>query len=273
MNAPTYLGFRSLQSLFAVTAMMLLTGAKGEGCGRVVVAEPPSVAPPAPACAVGWHYGSVCTSDPGVPVPVADDRASVDGSDANPAIGAADPPRPAGECHDECVPDGPCADGLAQQWICSGGSYEGGAPRPADDMPVCQGNGCTPPPSCELSCLPASCSPGSHAEWSCAGSSGVGSGGAVGVRGGASEAGSTDSSAPSRGEPAPEPMPPSDCAMTCVADSACPPGSMEQGVCSAMACAPGEDCPPPVCFTQCVPGGDDPQSGMPSEPPPAPKPL
>lgn len=288
MNA---LGFRSLQGLFAVSAVVLLTGAKGEGCGRVVVEEPPSApSPPAqPACSAGWHMGSVCSTPVayGAPVPVSDAPKSVDGSDQNPAIGAVEPSQPPPQaCHDECVPDGPCPDGQAQQWACSatGGvdvpssPPESGADpvgRGEPGMPVCQGADCPPPPSCQLVCVPAACPQGSHAEWSCAGGVAFGSSGGSAPSEPPAEPGAPalDDAQPAA-PPHPTPGAPSDCAMSCVADSRCPAGYEEMTECSAQACAAGQDCPPstPSCITQCVPqGGSEPS--QPSSPPTDAKPL
>jgi hypothetical protein len=243
---------RSLQAVFIASAMTFLTGANGQGCGKVVVEDQPPVAspkptpvdPPAPACPGGWHMDQVCAV-------------------ASPAVGSAEPVNangqaddpgciaydaPPAECHDECVPDSPCEAGFVQTQVCSQVEY---------GMPDCPPNGdCAAPPPpepvCEYQCVPAQCPAGSHMEFTCEG------GAAPGEPGESGSAGTGSGFAkPMRCEPSPDPqpMPAGPCSMSCVLDSMCPPGSIEQTTCSTCASENGGDCVA-ECFTECVPMGE-----------------
>ena len=150
--------------------------------------------PPPPACEPGFHLETIC-----------DDVCN-------------------GGCHDECVPDEQqCPDGTEPVFTCA-----------AQDMPVCQGEGCPEPPpdQCWFECVPVDeCGPGWHTEWVC--------------------------------EPQPEPLPgggddgvapPEECWPTCVPDEPyCPPGSHPEEVCYTeggdaiwcqVECVPDAECPP-----------------------------
>jgi hypothetical protein len=265
------LALRSLQTAFIVSAMTFLTGANGQGCGKVVVEEPPQATPtpfeptPAPQCAAGWHIDQVCA----VAQPAAQNRCgdAVDGNEpgapeyGTKCIGMDDMPAPPPECHDECVPDSPCEPGFVQTEVCEGPTYDDFECGPTMD---CAAPEPLPGTGCRLECVPAECPVGSHAEWLCAGGGGSSEPGYPGEEGG---------SAPSRPvrcmpEPDPQPMPDGPCSMTCVPDSQlCPPGSIEQTTCSTCAVEePGQDPEPCIaeCFTECVPFG---APDEPSEPP------
>ena len=251
------LALRSLQTAFLVSAMTFLTGANGQGCGKVVLEDPPQATPappfepaPGPACAAGWHLDQLCSVEEGAQRPSVGCADPAQGSEPGyrpQCLGQDDVPAPPpAECHDECVPDSPCGAGFVQQEVCSVAAY--GAP----DCPP--GSDCgappEPTPSCELICVPAECPVGSHAEWMCSGGGAVGSPEQVD--------GSQGASKPVRCMPGPDPVPMPDgpCSMTCVPDSQlCPPGSQEQTTCSTCASPNGETDCVAECFTECVPFG------------------
>ena len=81
---------RSLQGLLAVSALLVLTGAKGEGCGGPGGG---GTDPEPPVCEPGTHVELVCID-----------------SDAGPL------------CTEQCVPDSVCPPGTIEQVVCDAGS-------------------------------------------------------------------------------------------------------------------------------------------------------
>ncbi|MBI4705971.1 MAG: hypothetical protein HY744_33175 [Deltaproteobacteria bacterium] len=216
--------------LAAAPAVLILTGAKGEGCGGEVIVEPP----PEPTCPAGTHIETLCDDEP---TPL---------SGSGPAD-KSDDDQVTMSCHDECVADNQCPDGYIAQETCAVSS-----PVYCEDS-LCdcpENSDCECPPSycepseeqCWTECVPA-CPQGSHAELVCGGpvpepvsDSKCGSG--SGEKGGCDE------------EP-PAPPPGDDCTMQCVPDNVCPPGYQEVGVCNA--CEYGSDYCDDTCWTECVP--------------------
>ncbi|WP_437647398.1 hypothetical protein [Sorangium sp. So ce362] len=182
----------SLQGLVALSALVVLTGAKGQGCGSV--SEPP----PDPDCGPGFHWETVCS------------------------------PCEIGEmCEEQCVPDNICPPGWSQQTFCSGsstsattsvgqGGMAGGGPMPVD------------PGGCWTECVPPQpfCPPGTIEQTVCSGWTG-GSDGA-GAWGSASTSGVGGWGT---GGMMPMP-PPEECWTECVpVEPYCPPGTQAQTVC------------------------------------------
>ncbi|MGK3997740.1 hypothetical protein [Sorangium sp. So ce1024] len=183
----------SLQGLFALSALVVLTGAKGQGCGSVVEQPQPL---PEPDCGVGFRWEEVCS------------------------------PCDLGEmCEMQCVPDDRCPRGWLEQTVCGGsttvgqGGAAGGVGMPTD--PGCWTECVPPPPMCppgtveQVMCGGSSTSSVTGGGW---GSASVGAGGHGGGIGG-SDAGVAP--------------PPDMCWTECVpVGPYCPPGTREQTVCS-----------------------------------------
>src|SRR5690242_1517643 len=130
----------SLQGLIALSALVVLTGAKGQGCGH---AEEPSP-PPEPDCGPGFHWETVCS------------------------------PCEIGEmCEEQCVPDSVCPPDWSEQTICSGGSASVGQGGAAGGIIVP-----VDPGECWSECIPPqpSCPPGTIEQTVCGGTT-VGVGG------------------------------------------------------------------------------------------------
>ncbi|WP_437967852.1 hypothetical protein WMF04_00515 [Sorangium sp. So ce260] len=188
----------SLQGLLALSALVVLTGAKGQGCGPAD--EPPS--PPDPDCGPGFHWETVCS------------------------------PCEIGEmCEEQCVPDNVCPPGWGQQTFCGGSSTTitttAGQGGMAGDvaMPV-------DPGECWTQCVPPQpfCPPGTIEQTVCGGgvtstTVTVGSGGWTGSSSGVGGSGGW-------GTGGMMPMPPEECRTECVpVEPYCPPGTQPQTFC------------------------------------------
>ena len=214
------LNSRGLKALVCAVAMVMLTGAKGEGCGG---GEEPQ---PTEPCAPGFHLETTC-----------DDYCAVDsaepGSDGDVTCG--------GDCQEICVPDGPCPEGTVEEWICD--------PMPlSESAPCLDGDlGCVDPdPNCYLECVAVDvCGPGFHEEWECFG---------VGEPEPAADSGSDSASEPV------DPPPPEECFLTCAPDlcpagyveeTICAAAVSDPSVPEP---PPGEE-PLPIeeCWTECMP--------------------
>ncbi|WP_437570763.1 hypothetical protein [Sorangium sp. So ce542] len=188
----------SLQGLVALSALVVLTGAKGQGCGSADV----PTAPPEPDCGPGFHWETVCS-----PCEIGD------------------------MCEEQCVPDKVCPPGWSQQTFCGGGStsittsagqggMDGGVAMPM------------PPGECWTDCVPPRpfCPPGTIEQTACSGgvtttTATVGSGGWTGSSVGVGGAGGMDAGVAM-------PMPPGECWTDCVpVEPHCPPGTQAQTVC------------------------------------------
>lgn len=266
---------RPVQGLVAAAALLVFTGAKGNGCGNVQSAPDD----PAPACEPGFHVETVCA-----PCEIGD------------------------MCEDQCVPDAACPPGTIEQWTCSGG--DPGAPVACD----ADGNCTEPPPpgDCVLECVvPDTCGEGFHEEWVCDPQP-VPVDGAppsdpdeptepppppacypICVPDGVCPPGWIEQTVCGPDEPPPppdpndpgtppdqtEPAPP--CWTECVPPPVCPPGTMEQTVCGPDTTEPGDpDAPdgsdvpptdpndppePEPCWTECVPVPVCPPGTVPQE--------
>jgi hypothetical protein len=123
----------------AAAALLVLAGAKGNGCGGE---EPPE--PPPEPCPAGHHLEAVCDA--------------VCGFDEEPGA----MPCESLQCVETCVPDDGCPAGTYPQWLC----YDVLAPDCTDPTDDCGGG-------CFLECIPVdACGPGYHEEWICDGSIG-----------------------------------------------------------------------------------------------------
>ncbi|WP_437834146.1 hypothetical protein [Sorangium sp. So ce1153] len=151
----------SLQGLIALSALVVLTGAKGQGCGGSD--EPPT--PPAPDCGPGFHWDTVCS------------------------------PCEIGEmCEERCVPDSDCPPGWLEQTVCGGtttagvGGWTGDAGRPAPPVD----------PGCWTECVPPRpfCPPGTIEQTVCSGSSSTTGGGGWGSASGSGVGGGFDGAMP-----------------------------------------------------------------------------
>jgi hypothetical protein len=208
-------------------AVLLLTGAKAEGCwGEVDVPDPPVV------CQAGTHLETICDDDVVPPEPCGPDTFCAQSVKADDEDGAS--------CHDECVPDSVCGDGFVEQVQCApvGPDYCEDTPCdcPPDSECVCAQSYCEPAEEeCWIECVPA-CPEGSHAETVCGEPILQGEEPQCaydGVKGGCLE-------------------PPEECTMQCVPDSICPPGYEEVGVCELCAAVEGQPCDD-MCWTECWP--------------------
>ncbi|WP_437780682.1 hypothetical protein [Sorangium sp. So ce1097] len=187
----------SLQGLVALSALVVLTGAKGQGCGGVVVEEPQP--PPEPDCGPGFHWESVCS------------------------------PCELGEmCEMQCVPDNVCPRGWLEQTVCGGsttvgqGGAAGGVGMPAD--PGCWTE-CVPPPPM--------CPPGTVEQVACGGSSTSSTTGGGGWGSASSSVGAGGSGGGIGGSDPGAAPPPDMCWTECVpVGPMCPPGTREHTVCS-----------------------------------------
>ncbi|WP_437317295.1 hypothetical protein [Sorangium sp. So ce385] len=240
----------SLQGLVALSALVVLTGAKGQGCGS---ADVPTTTPE-PDCGPGFHWETVCS------------------------------PCEIGEmCEEQCVPDKVCSPGWIQQTFCGGSSTsvttsagQGGMDGDVA-MPM-------PPEECWTECVPPQpfCPPGTIEQIACSGgitttTATVGSGGWTGSSVGVGGAGGMDAGAAM-------PMPPGECWTECVpVEPHCLPGTKPQTVCGGTTVAVSSSVgvggsggyagsgdagawegtggtggvavppPPPGCWTECVP--------------------
>jgi hypothetical protein len=124
---------RSVQAIIAITAVFVLTGAKG-GCGGGGEGDGDGgEPPPPPPCEPGYHLETIC-----------DDTCN------------------GGECFEQCVPDTPCPPDTYEQWTC----YD--EPIPVEDD--AGGEQSVPPDggNCFLECVPLNpCGDGWHEEWVC----------------------------------------------------------------------------------------------------------
>ncbi|WP_437485285.1 hypothetical protein WME75_00465 [Sorangium sp. So ce1014] len=234
----------SLQGLVALSALVVLTGAKGQGCGSP---DEPTT-PPEPDCGQGFHWETVCS------------------------------PCEIGEmCEEQCVPDNVCPPGWGQQTFCSDnstttsvgqGGMAGGGAMPVD------------PGGCWTECVPPQpfCPPGTIEQTVCGGgvtstTTTAGSGGWTGTSSGVGGSGGW------AGTGGMMPMPPNECWTECVpVEPYCPPGTQAQTVCGGTTTATavsvgvgvggsggagawegtggagGVAVPPyPGCWTECVP--------------------
>jgi hypothetical protein len=120
-----------LHTILGVTALLLLTGAKGQSCGGG--GEPPPEPDP---CPPGEHLETVCLD------PMCNEGP---------------------QCEEICVPDNPCPEGTYEEWVCE-------EPVPMNG-PCLDPNGCpepAPPPECYPICVPIDpCGPDMHEEWVC----------------------------------------------------------------------------------------------------------
>ncbi len=262
---------RSIQALASISAVVFLTGAKDAGCG--LGSDGGGEATGGASTGSGGEGGAslvcpdgqlaqwICDApggsipgDPGTGTPVPQtDPASVPPSDGSgcqpppppPCDGANCPPLPG--CVLECVPSGnSCPAGFHEETVCNGGI----APYPADpSQPPPSGSGSAPPPPSGSGSAPPPPPPPPS-----------GSGSA----------------------PPPPPPPPSsgeggaspggDCNTVCVPDDPCPPGTVQQTVCSggdsgggwgsgssgvggSGAGGSGGATPGDVCWNECVPVG------------------
>ena len=124
---------RLFESLVAASALLVLTGAKGEGCiPGEAAGESEETTETIQICEPGFHLEPVCTFE---------------------GCAESDDPTACREpqCEDTCVPDQACPEGTVEQLVCS-------EPQPVDDSGVdCEGDYCEPPPppeDCWLECLP-----------------------------------------------------------------------------------------------------------------------
>ncbi|WP_437689711.1 hypothetical protein [Sorangium sp. So ce176] len=260
----------SLQGLIALSALVVLTGAKGQGCGGVDEPQPP----PDPDCGPGFHWETVCSPcDVGEMCEaqcVPDDRCPRGWLEQTTCGGSTPVTTTAGQggsaggvgmpvdpgCWTECVPPPPmCPPGTYEQFVCGTGSSTssttggggwgsasaggggwgmGGSPGDAAAAP--------PPDMCWTECVPVPyCPPGTTAHTVCEGSSGVttssvsvgvgGSGGADSTSG-VGGSGAWDGGGGAGGDTA-RPAPPIDgCRTECLpVEPTCPPGTREQTVC------------------------------------------
>jgi hypothetical protein len=213
----------SIQSFTALFALVMLTGAKGQGCGGVEVDPVPS------GCESGFHQETVCSPhdlgrvceaqcvpDGQCPAGTEEQWTCLDAPIAAPACdGVGCPPPPPSDCYLECIRPNPCNDGFHEEWIC------GVSTSVAVSTSVSSGGGIpmVPPPApepCSLTCVPDSfCPPGTVEQTTCSGSSSTGTSGAGGYGG------------------EPFPVDPA-CWTECVTvePPICPPGYEPQTVCS-----------------------------------------
>ena len=229
----------SIQGLRAMSALIMVTGAMGQGC-RGTVVEPPAP-PPADDCECGFHLETVCT-----------------------------PCEMGSVCEDQCVPDEACPPGTYEQTVCeddstsSSSSGAGGYEPPS--MPPFPG-------ACRTECVPMPepvCPPGTYEQTVCGGgttTSGTGGYGEGGGGGAAGGYGTGGAGAGGYGEggyddggtggylPLPYPEEPP-CWIECVPvptpDPACPPGTVEQTVCTDDDGGGGGGDGEPICWTECV---------------------
>ncbi|WP_437577583.1 hypothetical protein [Sorangium sp. So ce887] len=228
----------SLQGLVALSALVVLTGAKGQGCGSP---DEPTT-PTEPDCGQGFHWETVCS------------------------------PCEIGEmCEEQCVPDNVCPPGWGQQTFCSGSSTSSTTSVGQGGM---AGGGAMPvdPGGCWTECVPPPpfCPPGTIEQTVCSGgvtstTTTAGSGGWTGTSGGVGGSGGW------AGTGGMMPMPPNECWTECVpVEPYCPPGTQAQTVCGGTtATASGSSSvgvggsdgganlvAPPYpgdCWTECVP--------------------
>ncbi len=127
-----------------LAAVMVLTGAKGQGCGGI--APPPEVV--APECADGYKLEKTCSQLCAVTVEPNGTETEV----CEPEI-----------CDEQCVPIDDCAPGYHLELVC-------GEPTDPPQLSNC-GPSETPPPvpeECEAICVPDdACPPGHHLEVIC----------------------------------------------------------------------------------------------------------
>jgi hypothetical protein len=141
----TMIGFKAIASVFAV---MMLTGAKTNGCG-------PDFSEPVGGGDVGCEDGTIFDGlDSCVPLPVCPEGffevqvCAIPGSDGDFSTDG---------CWTECHPAEPsCEPGLSLQLVCTGSAPSDGVQEPSI------------PEECHYECLPDSlCPPGSHEEVVC----------------------------------------------------------------------------------------------------------
>lgn len=262
------ISIKVVQGLATVGAVMILTGANGEGCGGGsggggTGGGEPQPPPPEP-CPPGYHvelvcYDSGCNDPPECIEECVPDNTCADGSepilvcggppepgcngmegeDCDPQSDPNDPTMPPpDDCWLECPPVDVCGPGYYEEWICDDGGVQGGGQEPDGGMdePVCNGMDCPPPPepNCYPVCLPLDvCPPGYHEEFICYGGGG------------------SDPNDPNQ--------PPYEeyCDIQCVPDNQCPPGTLPTWVCS-------EDPQDPnggQCWEECLPYDDQPLPG------------
>lgn len=253
---------RGLQGLCLAGAMVVLTGANGEGCsppGDPGDPVDPPVEPPNP-CEPGTHLELICEPHPCDDYPVV--HHGEEGGDQEPGH----PGEPIDEnCFEACVPDDVCPEGTQEQLICI-------EPMPYPDEPVCiQENGepcddVPPPPpppeeECFVECVPIDdCGPGFYQEWICEGY----------VEG---DPGDPDGDAPlsmpcyDDDDGNCEPPPPEECYPICLPVDECGPGFHEEFICEEPPQPPPEPCDPDGnCEEPQNGGGEDPGDIGPDDP-------
>ena len=228
---------RSLQALLSISAVVLLTGAKDAGCGfgetggGTAGGGTGGSTDPGLVCPDGSEAQWIC-GDP-MPMPCQGPDCAVSNT------GCAEPPP---VC--DCPAPEPCAPG------------EACPPAPACECPPppppCDGTNCPPAPECKLECVPVSnvCPAGFHTETVCSGP----------VEPPPVDPNDPDKPVPVMGEGT-KPGHPGDgtCSEVCVPDDICPPGTVQQTVCSGSTgpADPNDPSMPPKpedqCWNECVP--------------------
>ena len=183
---------RLVRTAVGVTALFVLTGANGEGCGGgEEPPEPPE--PPTAECPPGEHLELICDEpcddhgypgypgqpgEPGDPNDPAIPETDIGTSSSVTTGGGGETPPYPGECVEICVPDNPCPEGFYEELICEGWC-EGYPGEPNDpgiclDPEGCEGEIPEPPPGgecfeeCWTECIPVdNCGPGYVEEWVC----------------------------------------------------------------------------------------------------------
>lgn len=171
MAIRSFLKDKLVHTAVGVAAVLLLTGANGEGCGG----GEETTQPPEPACPPGSHAELVCDHDCGE-VPVDDGMGQYNETDPQQPEPQPEPVPVPGECYTMCVPDSICPEGTYEETVCQGGGYEGDPGGMGEEpQSLClDPEGCEepePPPyweECYTTCVPINnCGPGEIEEWVC----------------------------------------------------------------------------------------------------------
>jgi len=233
------LTIRLVQGLCVMGAMVVLTGANGEGCsapGETDGGTEPSEPNP---CEPGTHLELICDDHPcdddGVVSPGDDDGVVSNHGGDGPGLDGGG--LPGENCYEECVPDEVCPPGTQEELICA-------EPMPYPDCGPDEEFCDAPPPpepgeDCFIECVPIDdCGPGFYQEWVCEDYAGGDPG---------DPDGAVPLSMPCYEDEYCEPPPPEECFPICLPIDDCGPGSHEEFICDeppGLTCDSDADCSP-----------------------------